>query len=343
MPITACSSAAQAASRAPSRRASSSTQSRTKSSSASTLTSPVTIGAMAASQAMAWAASPSSQAPSLAPVSAACARRAAHRARTCPVHCSCRAESPSSRSRSAREMCAQALTGCPARSGSRFAAVSRRIASGRASWYRWPLVRSSSFPAGADSASSTAGHRRGALGGQVPVHHAGAADRGGQLHLAVGELPARVLIGQVPAGPHVHLREQPGQVRQPQPAAAAASSCSSAASRCSCGSLSVHRQITAPDGLRDLPRRQRRQHPRMRGDPLGPGGMPDRGAAGDPGPVDQPGHRAVVPVPGVPLPGGERGQERRPRRRGTASCRSSSRRHSAWVAAGSWAASAAAR
>ena len=48
-------------------------------------------------------------------------RRAAHRARTCAVHCSCSAESPSSSSRSASEMCTQALTGCPARSGSRSA------------------------------------------------------------------------------------------------------------------------------------------------------------------------------------------------------------------------------
>ena len=53
-------------------------------------------------------------------------------------------------------MCTQVLTGCPARSGTRLAAVSRRIASASASWYRCPLVRSSSFPAGADSASSTA-------------------------------------------------------------------------------------------------------------------------------------------------------------------------------------------
>ena len=104
--------------RRPARSLSSSTQSRTRSSRASTLTSPVTMGAIAASHAIAAAASPSSQAPSFAPVSAACARRAAHRARTCSVHSSCRAESPSSRSRSAREMCAQALTGCPARSGS---------------------------------------------------------------------------------------------------------------------------------------------------------------------------------------------------------------------------------
>jgi hypothetical protein len=35
---------------------------------------------------MAAAASPSSHAPSDAPLSAACARRAAHRARTCSVH-----------------------------------------------------------------------------------------------------------------------------------------------------------------------------------------------------------------------------------------------------------------
>ena len=116
----------------------------------------MTTGAIAASQAMAAAASPSSQAPSFAPVSDAGARRAAHRARTCAVHSSCSAESPSSSIRSARETCTQVLTGCPARSGSRPLAVSRRIASASASWYRWPLVRSSSFPAGADSASSTA-------------------------------------------------------------------------------------------------------------------------------------------------------------------------------------------
>jgi hypothetical protein len=156
LPITACSSAAQAASRPPSRcRASSSTQSRTRSCSASMLTSPVTMGAIAASQVIASAASPSSQAPPSLPVSDANARHAAHRSRICAVHCSCRAESASSSSRSASEMCTQAFTGCPARSGSRFAATSRRIASASASWYRWSRVRSSSFPAGAPSASST--------------------------------------------------------------------------------------------------------------------------------------------------------------------------------------------
>ena len=92
----------------------------TRSSRASMLMSPVTMGAMAASQAMAAAASPSSQAPSFAPVSDAAARRAAQAARVRAVHSSCRAELPGSRSRSARVMWTQALTGCPARSGSRF-------------------------------------------------------------------------------------------------------------------------------------------------------------------------------------------------------------------------------
>ena len=100
------------------------------------LTSPVTSGAIAASHATASAASPSSQAPPSLPVSDANARRAAHRSRTCAVHCSCRAESPSSSSRSASEICTQALTGCPARSGSSPLATSRRIASASASWYR---------------------------------------------------------------------------------------------------------------------------------------------------------------------------------------------------------------
>ena len=89
--------------------------------------SPVTMGAIAASHAIAPAASPSSQAPPSLPVSDAAARCAAQAARTCAVHSSCSAELPSSRSRSASEMCAQTLTGCPARSGSRSDAASRRM------------------------------------------------------------------------------------------------------------------------------------------------------------------------------------------------------------------------
>ena len=52
-------------------------------------------------------------------------------------------------------MCTQALTGCPARSGSSPAATRRRIASCSPSWNRCAWLRVSSAPAGADSASST--------------------------------------------------------------------------------------------------------------------------------------------------------------------------------------------
>ena len=224
------------------------------------------------------------------------------------------AESPSSSIRSASEMCAQALTGCPARSGSSPAAVSRRIASASASWYRCPLVRSSSFPAGADSASSTAADRGGAPGGQVPVQDPGPADRGGQLHLPVRELPPRVLIRQVPPGPHVHLGEQAGQVGQPQPPGERGQQLLVRRVPVLVRQLVGPQADQPPGGLRDLPGGQRGQHPRMRGRPLGPRAVPDGGAAGDPGAVDQPGHRAVVPVPGGSLPGGERGQEPGPRR-----------------------------
>ncbi len=43
--------------------------------------------------------------------------------------------------------------------------------------------------------------------------------------------------------------------------------------------------------------------------------MPRRGARGDPGLGDQPHPRAVIPVRAVPLPGGERAQDRGPGRR----------------------------
>ena len=55
------------------------------------------------------------------------ARCPAHCARTRAVHSSSSAELPSSTIRSASEMCTQALTGCPARSGSSPAATSRRM------------------------------------------------------------------------------------------------------------------------------------------------------------------------------------------------------------------------
>jgi hypothetical protein len=98
------------------------------------LASPVTTGAIAASHVMAAAASPSSQAPSVPLPSEAPARRAAHCARTRADHSSSSAELPSSIISSAREICTQVLTGCPARSGSMSLAARRRIASASASW-----------------------------------------------------------------------------------------------------------------------------------------------------------------------------------------------------------------
>ena len=53
-------------------------------------------------------------------------------------------------------MWTRALTGCPARCGSRSEASRRRIASASASWYRCGRVRRSPPPAGADRASRTA-------------------------------------------------------------------------------------------------------------------------------------------------------------------------------------------
>ena len=94
------------------------THSRTRSSRAAGFTSPVTNGAIAASHATASAASPSSHAPPSLPPAEAAARCPAHRARTRAVHSSSNAELPSSIIRSANDMCSQALTGCPARSGS---------------------------------------------------------------------------------------------------------------------------------------------------------------------------------------------------------------------------------
>ena len=159
------------------------------------------------------------------------------------------------------------------------------------------------------------GDRGGALGGQVPVHDPGAADGGGQLHLPVRELPARILIRQVPAGPHEHLREQARQIRQPQASGEGGEQLLVAQVPVIAGEL-VGPQADHPrHRFGDLPGGQRGQYPRVGGGPLGPRAVPDGGAAGDPGPVDQPGHRAVVPVPGMALPGGERGQEPGPRRR----------------------------
>ena len=112
----------------------SSTHSRTRSPNASRFTSPTTTGVIEASQARAWAASPSSHRPWCPPASSAAARCPAHRARNCPVHSSSSAELPSISIRSASDTYARTLTAAPARSGTSPAAISRRMASWRASW-----------------------------------------------------------------------------------------------------------------------------------------------------------------------------------------------------------------
>jgi hypothetical protein len=99
--------------------------SRTRSSRTAGLTSPNTTGLIEASHPNASAASPSSQAAPSLPATEAAARCPAHSPRTRSIHCSCSLESASRTIRSAREMWAQTLAGCPARSGSSPALTSR--------------------------------------------------------------------------------------------------------------------------------------------------------------------------------------------------------------------------
>ena len=206
------------------------------------------------------------------------------------------------------------FTGCPARSGSR---------SGRRSAGAWPLA------ARRGTAGPGSGVLRAGRGGQRVQHahdHLGALRRSGPR--CSTPAPWNVVASRTArsaksrsgsssgssARPLVHLRGQRGQLLQPP----------------------------APPG----PRRQqsRRRPAAVLGELVGPladspatdsgtcpaasaastagwrrPAAPTRcghgGALGDPGLVDQPGPRAVVRVRGVPLPGGERGQDRGPRRR----------------------------
>src|SRR6185312_3290632 len=86
----------------------------------------------------------------------------------------------------------------------------------------------------------------GALAGQVPVQNPGAAERGGQLHAAVSEVPVRVLIGPLGPGRSYISANSAASSSSPSPPAAAATRASSASSRTRSGSLSVHTQISRP-------------------------------------------------------------------------------------------------
>ena len=225
LPMTACSRAAQAAvvppraGPSPPRRSwSSSTHSRTRSSSASTLTSPVTMGAIAASHAIASAASPSSHAPSVAPVS-----DGVRAAGGPPGPDLLRPLLLQRRVAVEQEQVGQGdmrpgLDRLPGPLRQQAAGGQRPHRLGQRVVVPLPLGPVVLLPGRRGQRVQHRGDRGGALGGQVAVQDPGPADRGGQLHLAVRELPARVLIGQIPPGPHVHLREQRRQVRQPQPA-----------------------------------------------------------------------------------------------------------------------------
>ena len=159
------------------------------------------------------------------------------------------------------------------------------------------------------------GHQRGALRGQVPGDDPGTAERGLHPHRPVPERLVLVLVLVVGPGAGVDLPGQPGQVRHIRPAHRRAEQDRVRVR------LAVSGQLAGPpadgpgDRLRHLPGGQRRGDLRVRGRPPHPRGVPDRGAPGHMGLVDQPGPRAVIRIRGIPLAGGERGQDRGPRRR----------------------------
>ena len=268
LPMTACSSAAQAASRAPSRRrASSSTHSRTRSSRASTFTSPVTIGAIAASQAIAPAASPSSQAPSLA---AGLGRGRAVRGPPLPD-----LRGPLLLQRRVAVQQQQVgqrdvhpdlhrLPG-PLRQQVRGDQPPHRLGRARRGT-AGPVVRSSSSSAGAPARPAPAPTTSAHSGVRSPCTTPGAAERGRQLQRRG---PAKSRSGSS-SGRSTRARSyicaasaassSSAQPAPPRPRAAARRT-RPGTSPAACP---VHRQISRPDRLGDLPGRQRRQHLRMR-------------------------------------------------------------------------------
>ena len=286
-----------------------------QSSSAPGLTSPVTNGTIAASHATASAASPSSHAPPPPPLAEARARCPAHCARTRAVHSSSSAELPSSLIRSAREMCTTALTGCPARSGSSPAVTSRRIASCSASWQRCGWLRASSAPAGADSASSTVATIEAHSGVRSPVRTPAPPNVVSSFTDRSSNASSLSLSSSCGEGAGVDLPGQPGQVRHIRAARRRPQQDRVRVFLALLGQL-VRPAADGPrDRLRDLPGGQRLRDLGVRGGAADPRGVPDGGALGHVGLVDQPRPRAVIRIRGVPLPGGERRQDRGPRRR----------------------------
>ena len=217
MPITACSIAAQAASRAavppPGVELHAQPDQVLR---ASTLMSPVTIGAMAASHAMASATSPSSHAPSFAPDSDAggAAGGPPFPDLRGPLVLQGRAgvEQDQVGQRDMRpgfDRLPGPLGQQPTSGQPPHRLLERVVV---------PLIlgpRVLGPGRGGQRVQHPAHHLR-ALRREVPVHDSRPAERGGQFQATVIEVPVRVLVGQVPSSPLVHLPEQRGQLLQPQ-------------------------------------------------------------------------------------------------------------------------------
>ena len=113
-------------------------------------------------------------------------------------------------------------------------------------------MRVCSGPAGPDNASSTAPPRR-RTRRQVVVQDSGAAKGGLQPDRSVLEPPVRIFIRGIGPVPVQDCRASPASPGRSIPAAAAVSRISSAASRQSCGSLSVQEQIVRPNDSDNSP------------------------------------------------------------------------------------------
>ena len=116
-------------------------------------------------------------------------------------------------------------------------------------------------------------HRGGTLRGKVAVQHPGTAQRGHQPQRPVLKRVFLVPVRLPGPGPLVHLREQPGQIRQPQPADRGVSQDLVRVPRRSSGSLSVHRHtVRATDS--GISRPQPASDQGMRLGPPDPCGVP---------------------------------------------------------------------
>ena len=299
------------------------THSRTRSSSAPGSTSPVTNGTIAASHATASAASPSSHAPPPPPPAEARAR--------CPAHCARTRRSTPAAAPSCLQP-HQVGQGDVHHGLNRLPGPLRQQPGGDQPPHRLlqrvmaalRLAPGILRPGRGRQRIQHRAHDRGALRGQVPGQHPGAPERGLQPH---GPVLERLILASWPSllvlvlvlgpgqGAGVDLPGQPGQVRHIRAARRRPQQDRIRVL------LALQRQLVGPaadgpgDRLRDLPaasaaatcgcaaaRRTHAVYPTAA--PLVIAGL-----------VDQPGPRAVIRVGGVPLPGGERGQDRGPRRR----------------------------